>query len=180
MGFQEDEDTTKRVVRSLTFATVHRRVYNIGGANPATIVPARGTLIVLRDVTVTSHTFDLLGTYVLDFGYAPQRSGGRQSTWIEYAQPLPFGGSAGTTHYQELLGSRTIPSDGRRRRDVIRIGVSDTKANGPSEGDLMPGDSGLTGRRCVDAPWLSPEQSPITGLWFQRATYRSFKTYRGT
>lgn len=179
MDWHASEETTRRAVRHLTFATVYRRVYAISPKVIASTIPARGDSVTVVGITAATHAHDLLDLRVLDLGYVSAQKG-PILTWIDFIEPLPYGSAAGSSHYQELLGSRTVPEDTRRRRALVRIGVSDTKADAPAEGDMLAGDSGLMGLQCVDAPWISPDQSPVPGLWYQRALYTAFQTYRGT
>ena len=179
MAFQDKENKTLRSVRSAPFARVYRRWYSLAPESVASNVPARGTLVDLRGVTVVSHTHDLLGVRVHDYGYKQQAKGRLEETWIEFIEPLPYAATASTTNYQELLSSRQT-SESRGWDTAIRIGVSDDQTDSPEEGDFYPGSSGLTGLKCSRVVWTPVERSPIVGLWFQTAYYQGRQSYSGT
>lgn len=162
------EDTTFSGPEERLYLKVWRRSYNLP-SDAESLIPVRGSAVTPRGLTAGSG----IGAHRILFA-AKTRTKDQFKITVLFYQIVAYSGTP-TGNGSELRGSRqgALSYSGNRRTATRLFATTDGITGLPAEGEQYPGDSGLTGRRCVD---VSDDFESLPGLHLHRVIYRSFRS----
>lgn len=154
------------------FGRMITRAFKINKPEIDNVKPARGDLLVGWSGDATG----LARPRVTSYQYGDNRGGSKDHLVISAIEPIPY--STETANVMELSGSQTPIDSNSDYSDMKTIHVSSTAdhASVPTEGDLYPGDTAISGRYCVQT---QIDKDTVPGLFFVTAVWRQYNPVAG-
>ena len=148
------------------------RVFHVNKNQVDNVKPARGDLLVGWEGDATG----LARPRVTSYSYRDNTGGGADEIIVQSIEPVPY--STETANVMELNGSQTPTDNNTDYSDMKTIHVSATAdhASVPTEGDLYPGDTAISGRYCMQT---QIDKDTVPGLFFVTAMWRQYNPVTG-